>query len=105
MDSRHHRGRTQPDGPIFSVEKANSHTSGTATYYVDDVSSSPHKDNSFSQTDQKIHLTFSNTNKMDKMMYSSEYCLSGQCAKKDHASSLAEDLGVCSFEVTLQTRF
>ena len=56
--------RGHPEGKDLGVDRAISHTSGTGTYYVDDVSSSPNKDNSLSQTDHKVHLTFSNTQKM-----------------------------------------
>lgn len=86
-------------GPIG--ERANSHTSGTATYYVDDVSSSPNKGNSLTQTEQKIQLTFSNTN---RPTYSNGYSLLGQLASRAPACRLTEDRAVCNFEVTLQTQ-
>lgn len=86
----------QRQGPF--AERAHSHTSGTATYYVDDVSSSPNKGNSLTQTEQKIQLTFSNTN---QLMYSNGYSLLGQFASKAPVCHLTEDRGVCNFEVTL----
>lgn len=68
---------------------------------MDDVSSSPNNGNSLSQTEQKILLTFSNT---DKLMCSHEYGRPSQFRRRAARSNLREDLGVCNFEVTLQTQ-